>query len=188
MQDKPIEVDATKWVDSYGDALFAFAVSRLRDRNLAEEAVQETFLSALKSIDQFRQTGTEGAWLMGILKRKVIDQARSQAKQPATLGNDPVVSALFDKRGNWSKSAKANGSMRLDSIERDEFKVVFHECLEKLPPTQASTFWLREVQQENAEDVCKALEISTSNLWVLMHRARLALAECMKIRLAMENR
>ena len=120
MQDKPIAVDPTKcdpakWVDSYGDALFAFAIVRLRDRNLAEEAVQETLLSALKSIDQYRQTGTEGAWLMGILKRKVIDQVRSQAKQPASVGNDPVVSALFDKRGNWSKSAKANAAMQLDS-------------------------------------------------------------------------
>ena len=188
MQDDPSAVDATKWVDSYGDVLFAFAVSRLRDRNLAEEAVQETFLSALKSVDQYRKTGSEGAWLMGILKRKVIDQVRSQAKQPTTLDNDPIVSALFDKRGNWSKSAKANSAMRLDSIERDEFKVVLQDCLEKLPPTQASTFWLREVQQESAEVVCKALDISTSNLWVLMHRARLALAECMKTRLAMENR
>ncbi len=71
---------------------------------------------------------------MGILKRKVIDQARAQAKQPAALENDPVVSALFDKRGNWSKSAKANSAMRLDSIEREEFKVVLQDCLEKLPP------------------------------------------------------
>ncbi len=188
MQDDPIAVDAAKWVDSYGDALFAYAVSRLRDRSLAEEAVQETFLSALKSLDQYRKTGSEGAWLMGILKRKVIDQARAQAKQPAALENDPIVSALFDKHGNWSKSARANSAMRLDSIEQDEFKVVFQDCLEKLPHTQASTFWLREVQQESAEEVCKVLDISTSNLWVLMHRARLALAECMKTRLAMENR
>ena len=187
MQDESIKVEATKWVDFYGDALFAFALSRLRDRNLAEEAVQETFVSALKSVDQYRQTGSEGAWLMGILKRKVIDQFRAQSKQPTTLENDPILESLFDKRGNWSKSAKANGAMRLDAIEREEFRVVFQECLKKLPPTQASTFWLREVQQDNAEEVCKVLGISTSNLWVLMHRARLALAECMKTRMAMEN-
>lgn len=187
MPDKPIEIDATKWVDSYGDVLFAFALSRLRDRNLAEEAVQETFLSALKSIEQFRMTGSEGAWLMGILKRKVIDQARLQAKQPTAVGNDPIISALFDKRGNWSKSAKANSAMRLDSVERSEFRTVLNDCLDKLPPTQASTFWLREVQQESAEEVCKVLDISTSNLWVLMHRARLALAECIKTRLAIES-
>jgi RNA polymerase sigma-70 factor (TIGR02943 family) len=188
MEDTPAAVDPSKWVDTYGDSLFAFAVARLRDRNLAEEAVQETFLSALNAIGQFRQTGSEGAWLMGILKRKVIDQVRSQAKQPSALGEDPVVSAMFDKRGNWSKSAKANSALRLDSVEREEFKTVFQDCLQKLPPTQATTFWLREVQQESAEEVCKALEISTSNLWVLMHRARLALAECMKSRLAMESR
>ena len=187
MQEKPIKVDAAIWVDSYGDALFAFALSRLRDRSLAEEAVQETFVSALKSVDQYRQTGSEGAWLMGILKRNVIDQFRGQSKQPASLENDSMVEALFDKRGNWSKSAKANGSMRLDAIEREEFRIVFQDCLKKLPPTQASTFWLREVQQDSAEEVCKVLGISTSNLWVLMHRARFALAECMKTRLAMEN-
>jgi RNA polymerase sigma-70 factor (ECF subfamily) len=188
MKDEPIKVDATIWVDSYGDALFAFALSRLRDRYLAEEAVQETFVSALKSVDQYLQIGSEGAWLMGILKRNVIDQFRKQSKQPATLENDQVLESLFDKRGNWSKSAKENGSMRLDAIEREEFRVVFQDCLKKIPPTQASTFWLREVQQDSAEEVCKVLGISTSNLWVLMHRARLALAECMKTRLAMENK
>ncbi|MDX1930238.1 MAG: sigma-70 family RNA polymerase sigma factor [Pirellulaceae bacterium] len=188
MEDKPVALNPSQWVDTYGDTLFAYAVARLRDHNAAEEAVQETFLSALKFIDQYRQSGSEGAWLMGILKRKVIDQARAQAKQPAALAEDAAVSALFDKRGNWSKSAKANSRMRLDTLEREEFRVVFQDCLRKLPPTQASTFWLREVQQESAEEVCKALDISTSNLWVLMHRARLALAECMKYRLAMENR
>lgn len=188
MQEDPIAIDANRWVDIYGDALFAYALSRLRDRNSAEEAVQETFLSALKSIEQLRTAEAEGAWLMAILKRKVIDQVRSQARQPASLETDPVVSAMFDKRGNWSKSAKANSAMRLDSIERDEFRALFQDCLKKIPPTQASTFWLREVQQESAEEVCKVLDISTSNLWVLMHRARLALVECMKTRLAMESR
>ncbi len=60
MPDDPIAIDAAKWVDSYGDVLFAFAVSRLRDRTLAEEAVQETFLSALKSIGQYRRTVPKG--------------------------------------------------------------------------------------------------------------------------------
>ena len=77
---------------------------------------------------------------MGILKRKVIDQFRAQSKQPATLENDSIVEALFDKRGNWSKSAKANGSMRLDAIEREEFRVVFQDCLKNSHPRKRPLF------------------------------------------------
>lgn len=189
MEEKPKVIQASKWLEEYGDALFAYAFSRLRDRGLAEEAVQETFLAALKRIDQYRQDGTEGAWLTGILKRKVIDQMRALAKQPANLASDDsAISELFDKRGHWTKSAKARQNIPLDSLEQEEFNRIFEHCLQKIPPMQARVFWMKEVQEENSGEICKVLEISASNLWVLMHRARLGLAECLKLRWVTENR
>lgn len=188
MVEKPMVAQASKWLEDHGDALFAYALSRLRDRQLAEEAVQETFLAALKRIAQYRQDGSEGAWLTGILKRKVIDQMRALAKQPASLDSDEAALAeLFDKRGLWTKASKSRYSVRLDSLEQEEFNRIFELCLQKLPPSQARVFWLKEVQEENSSEVCKVLEITASNLWVLMHRARLGLAECIKLRWAMEK-
>jgi RNA polymerase sigma-70 factor (TIGR02943 family) len=186
MNDPITKVDPSKWLDLHGNTLYAYATSFLRNRELAEEVVQETFLAALKHKDQFRGVGTEGAWLMGILKRKLIDHLRSRARQPLSLENpDTAVDSLFDKKGHWLKSARASSSMRLDRLEAEEFREIFSMCFQGLPKAQASTFLLKEVQQESTEEVCKQLAISATNLYVLMHRARIRLAECMKSRLDM---
>lgn len=186
MNDPITHVDPSKWLDLYGNALFAYASSFLRNREFAEEVVQETFLAALKHKDQFRGVGTEGAWLMGILKRKLIDHLRSRARQPLSLENpDTAVDSMFDKKGHWLKSCKASSYMRLDRLEAEEFREIFSMCFQGLPKSQASTFLLKVVQQESTEEVCKQLEISATNLYVLMHRARIRLAECIKSRLDM---
>lgn len=64
------------WVDQYGDYLYRYAVSRLRDGEAAEEVVQETFVAALRHVEQYEAKGSERAWLLGILKRKIIDLYR----------------------------------------------------------------------------------------------------------------
>ncbi len=175
--------DPNDWVEIHGDTLYAYAISRMHDQSVAEEAVQETFLSALRHRHQYRGEGDEGAWLMGILKRKVIDIQRKQAKQPLGLeADDQFVNSLFDASGHWTSISGPRRSMPLDSLERAEFKAIFEKCLGGLPANQASAFLLKEIEQESSESVCKLLGISSSNLWVLMHRARMRLAECIKTR------
>ncbi len=175
--------DPSKWVEKYGDVLFAFAVSKLKNRDSAEEAVQETFVGALKNLGLANREGSEGAWLMGILKNKVVDRIRSNARSGLSLeGEDNVVETLFDERGNWSSSARKSASLTLDSIEQEEFREILALCLKGLPTNQSSAFILREIQERNSDDVCKELGVSSTNLWVLMHRARLRLAECIKSR------
>lgn len=180
------QVDPSKWLETHGDVMFAFAFSRLRDRDTAEDVVQEAFLGALRNLKMLSKPGSEGAWLMGILKKKVVDKIREKSKKAMSLdGEDQVVSRLFDENGNWSDSARKAGSLKLDALEQSEFRELFELCLQALPGHQSAVFVLKEVQQENTEAVCKELGISSTNLWVLMHRARLRLAECIKTRWAM---
>ncbi len=184
----PTNIDPSQWLEQHGNTLFAHAMSVLRSRDLAEEVVQETFLAALKHLDQFRGGGTEGAWLMGILKRKVIDQLRSRERQPISLENeDSLVGSLFRRNGHWSNSARASRSMKLDRLEAEEFREIFAKCFQGLPKSQAATFLLKEVHEQSCEEVCKQLAISSSNLYVLLHRARLRLAECMGARLTKKD-
>ncbi len=181
-------IDPSEWVQTHGDVLFAFALSRLRDQTRAEEAVQEAFLAALRHVDQYRGDGDQGAWLMGILKRKVIDSQRSQAKQPLELdAEDGLMASLFDKTGHWSTGSNQRHSRSLDSLERAEFKVIFEKCLRALPENQAKVFALKEIEEQSSEEVCQYLGISSSNLWVLMHRARIRLAECLRTRWEASN-
>ena len=97
-------LDPAKWVDRHGDTLYRFTLSRLRDAEAAEEVVQETFVAALGARDQYSGKGSEGAWLLGICKRKVVDHVRRRNRPDAgaggDLGPDPSE-AMFDAKGNW---------------------------------------------------------------------------------------
>lgn len=181
-----VHVDPNTWLEQHGDSLYAYALSKLKNPELAEEAVQDTFLGALKNVATFKQTGVEGAWLMGILKKKVVDKIRSRSVGASNLQSDEMLlDRLFDQRGNWSEFAKKSGSLRLDAVEQSEFRELLAQCLDGLPAKQAAAFTLKEVKESPNDVVCKELDITPNNLWVLMHRARLRLAECIKARWAM---
>jgi len=176
-------LDPAAWVDRHGDALYRYAVSRLRELDSAEEVVQETFVAALRARDQFSGKGSEGAWLLGICKRKVIDHIRRRNRPDAAsggdLGPDPTE-AMFDVKGSWKLDPRVFHGRPEESLERKEFWQAFRGCLGGLPRRQADAFSLRELEGLSTKEICKELEISTSNLWVLLHRARLQLTRCMK--------
>jgi RNA polymerase sigma-70 factor (ECF subfamily) len=113
-------LDPAAWVDRHGDSLYRYAVSRLRDQDSAEEVVQETFMAALRARDQFSGTGSEGAWLLGICKRKVIDHIRRRNRPDAAsggdLGSDPSE-VLFDAKGNWKLDPRASRGRPEESLE-----------------------------------------------------------------------
>ena len=172
------------WVDQYGHYLYRYAVSRLRDGDAAEEVVQETFVAALRHVEQYEAKGSERAWLLGILKRKIIDLIRSRNRTTSLVdedANDPSE-ALFDRRGSWQREIRSTIYAPLDSLERKEFWRILRGCLESLPPRQADIFTLREMDDQTTDEICKEFEITPSNLWVILHRARLQLSTCMKSR------
>ena len=169
-----------EWPDRYGDTLFRYAVSRLRDREAAEEVVQETFVSALKARDQFSGEGVEGAWLMGILRRKVIDHVRRKKRafnEPADDGED-LSSRLYDQSGKWRSDAEIK-AIPSRSLENADFYRHLHRCIDSLPPRQAMAFVLRELEEFSTEEICQILDTEPSNLSVLLYRARAKLSECL---------
>lgn len=180
-------MDPETWVDRHGDTLYRYALSRLRNPDSAEEVVQETFVSALRACDQYAGRGEEGAWLLGICKRKIVDFIRRRNRPDAAtrrvpggeLGSDPSAE-FFDAKGNWRFDPRIMKGRPEASLEREEFWQAFRGCLKGLPQRQADVFTLREIEETAGEEICKELEITASNLWVLLHRARLQLTRCMK--------
>jgi len=170
-------------VDRYGDTLFRFALSRLRNADSAEEVVQDTFVAALRARDQYSGEGPEGAWLLGICKRKIVDFIRRRNRPDAAaggeLGSEPSTDC-FDAKGNWRFDPRSMGRRPEAALEREEFWQAFRGCLKGLPQRQADVFTLREIEETSSDEICKELGITASNLWVLMHRARLQLTRCMK--------
>lgn len=178
-------VDPELWVDEFGDYLYRYAYSRLRDSNAAEEVLQETFLAGIRFVDQFSGKGSQRGWLLGILKRKIIDYVRlrsrydrdSSDRDSSDREDSDRSSRLFGGNGSWSdiRSFMAPPDHK---IESQELWQIVRECLRNLPASQADVFILSVMEEMEAEDVCRNLEITPNNFWVRLHRARLGLASC----------
>jgi len=139
-------LDPATWVDGHGDMLYRYALARLRDPEAAEDVVQETFVAALQALDQYSGKGAEGAWLLGILKRKIVDQVRLRSRPDSAAGgeaDDDPSRTFFDAKGNWRADARICRNRPDASLEREEFWAAFRKCLEWLPRRQADVFALR---------------------------------------------
>ena len=176
------------WVDQYGDFLYHFTLSRIKDPSIAEDLVQETFLAALKARKNFQGRSTARTWLIAILKHKIVDHIRKQVREHTsdklesmlnTAANDPVDSS-FNDEGDWRirPSKWAIDPMKL--YEQKEFMDVLYRCLGELPERQAEAFMMREIDGLSTEEICKVLNISATNSWVMLYRARMWLRRCLE--------
>ena len=174
--------DPETWVDEHANALFRYAILRVRDRQAAEDLVQETFLAAVRKTDSFRFESSMRTWLIGILKHKIIDYHRKMSRERAVMPideNDTVIDSWFDRKGSWIKRPGAWKTDPSRLLEREEFWLVFEKCLSALPDRIGEAFTLRMVDNLKSAQVCKVLAITPTNLWVMLHRARVRLRACL---------
>jgi len=182
---KPERSDPADWVDRYGDYLFRYALLRVRDRSVAEDLVQETFLAGLKSRDTFSGGSSEATWLVGILKHKIADHFRRQAREGSLPDGDPPDPSgepSFDATGHWQSGPTDWGGNPSDLFRQKEFLEEFTKCLSGLSPAQANAFTLREIEGLSTGEICKVINITETNLWVILHRARMHLRRCLETR------
>lgn len=185
MSDHP-ELEPERWVDRHGDSLYRFALARLRRPELAAELVQETFLEALKARRSFSGRSTELTWLTAILRHRILDHYRREERRargkteagPETGG----ARRPFDGRGERAEAPGRWGGDPQGDLERDEFWQVFRECLAELPEPLARIFVWREVDGLSGRELCEALDITPTNLWARLHRARVLLRESLERR------
>ena len=180
------------WVTEYADYLYQFALSRVNEEEIAQDLVQDTFLSALKGKDKFKGNSAEKTWLCSILKNKIFDHFRCNYKQTLALeeGNsstenrtDEFSASYFDEEyKGWKTSTcpKEWDHPFPTDIEKKEFYFTLQKCLSFLPKTWASVFCLKNMDELSGEDICKELQITSSNLYIIMHRAKLQLRSCME--------
>jgi RNA polymerase sigma-70 factor (ECF subfamily) len=179
-----IQHDPTTWVDEHGDALFRYALLRVKDPGVAEDLVQETFLSALKGVDRFRGGSSLRTWLVGILKHKIIDHFRKGRPEVlsadlATMENETGEERI-DREQATRQAPTKWGDMPDNLLEDKEFWNVFVSCLDDLPETHRRAFALREIDGIKGDEICKILGITSTNLWVILHRARGKLRGCLE--------
>ncbi len=173
---------ATRWLEEHGDALYAYAYRRTRRADVAEDLVQEALLAALANRESFDGRSSERTWLTGILRHKLMDHLRRAWRQrPISEIEEEASEELFDRSGHWKAMPPFWDETPGAQLENAEFRDVLHKCLEQLPPRTAQLFWLREAEEMETDALCQELEISPTNLWTMLHRARSALRQCLSV-------
>jgi RNA polymerase sigma-70 factor (ECF subfamily) len=162
--------DPETWVDQHGNYL-----------------VQETFLAALKGKKSFSGRSSERTWMVGILKHKIIDHYRKDFREkPVTdlqslqFEEEQTVDQFYDAMDNPRKYPKDWMPDQEAVLNSKEFWSILHGCMDKLPKTTSAAFAMRELDDMDTPEICKELGISSTNLWVMLHRARLQLRECLE--------
>jgi RNA polymerase sigma-70 factor (ECF subfamily) len=172
-------------IESHRGYLLRVAQLQLRDRESAEDAVQETLLAALAAQDGFSGRSSLKTWLTGILKHKVVDAIRRRQREPrATASFEEELDlddfdALFRSNGAWD-APPADWGDPVAALDRREFFDIVDFCLDKLPPNTGRVFMMREVMELETEEICKELAITANNLWVILYRARVSLRQCLE--------
>ena len=175
-----------EWIDLYGDYLFRYALLRVRHPHIAEDLLQDTFLSALQARSSFAGRSPEQFWLVGILKHKLMDyyrKAKTEAPGEGDADTRENWNDAFDDHGHWKTGETGPKEWTMDPgtiLERKEFWEALTRCLGELPTRQAHAFSLRTIEGHSSNDVCETLEISHSNLWVILYRVRMHLRRCLE--------
>ena len=171
------------WVDQHGDILFRFAFQRVRDESVAEDLVQETFLAAMRAKDRFKGQSSERTWLFSILKHKIIDHYRRKKFQRSDMNVEDFAESMdkfFSENGKWRIQPTNWDINPVEAYEQKEFIDTFYQCLSNISQRLADAFVHREVDGLSTEEICKAMDITASNCWVMLYRARMLLRRCIE--------
>lgn len=177
------KLNPQNWVAKYSDELFAFAFIRVSDEETARDLIQDTFLSALKNLESFKGEISEKNWLYLILKNKIIDHYRKNSKTPLTrIDNEQDEDEFFDESGHWKKEALPNPFGQAVNTQQHsfEFYEILEKCKRRLNKLQLNLFSMKFLDEIDSEEICKELEISSSNYWVLIHRIKLKIRKCIE--------
>jgi RNA polymerase sigma-70 factor (TIGR02943 family) len=178
-----VQLNATKWVSDYSDMLYRYALPRVNDNEIAKDLIQETFLAAWRNYDNFKGEISEKNWLFAILKNKIIDHFRkASTRLTDSLPGIADEDSYFDNAEHWTEvSAPKNWDVDTDAvINKKEFYEVLSKCKSMLKEIQNTVFTLKYLDGLESEDICKELNITASNYWVLIHRAKLQLRSCLE--------
>lgn len=188
MAETPIILNPNNWTNTYADELFGYAMNKTGRTELAEDLVQETFLAGLKSLKKFKGQSSERTWLFSILKFKIADYYRKASTKyeinnsKFEIDENSFIDNCFTEDGEWKENSapKDWGIDYSNSIENKELGTALNGCIDKLPENQKRLVALKLVEEEETEKVCKELNITTTNYWVIIHRAKLQLRGCLE--------
>lgn len=180
-------VNPQRWVEMYADYLYRYALTRINDEEQAKDLVQETFLAALERADKFEGKSSERTWLTAILKHKIIDVYRKRASGLAKITEElnarQEQADFFDTAdGHWNLPYHPQllGIEGEDPVTHKEFVSILQKCIQRLPALWLAVFTMKHMEDQSTEIICSELKVTPSNFWVIIHRAKVNLRQCLQ--------
>jgi RNA polymerase sigma-70 factor (TIGR02943 family) len=177
-----------KWVEDFTDELYKWALYKTSSKEIAEDLVQDTFLSAFKAIENFKGDSQPKTWLFSILKNKIIDHYRK--KQVLINTTDgfseekglSITDDMFNEKGAWRNSPEhIVWSDDKHLLDNPEFNSIMEKCMDELPDNWRVAVESKYLQEKKAELICQDLNVTKSNYWQIIHRAKLLLKKCVEL-------
>lgn len=176
------------WVKEYGDSLYSWALHKTSSQVVAEDLVQDTFLSAFQNLDKFKGNSSPKTWLFSILNNKIIDHYRKASKKEILASTEEskmqfdATESFFSEDGSWkpehvSTEWSSNGSL----LDDEDFNRIMEICMDDLPGNWRQAVSLKYLFEKDAKEICQELNITLSNYWQVIHRAKLLLKKCLEI-------
>lgn len=171
-----------QWVDRYADYLYNYTIGRVSDHEVAQDLVSETFLAGLRSSGNFKGDSTERTWLISILKRKIIDHYRKQNSAKGKAEVRMHYNDTDEDSGDWLEERVGDQGERNkeEELVNAELGDAIYRCLDGLNEKQRTIFKMKTIDGMDTETICNEFGITPSNLWVIIHRARKAMADCLE--------
>lgn len=175
------------WVNDYSDALFSWAFYKTSSKETAEDLVQDTFLAAYNKLDSFKGNSQPKTWLFSILNNKVVDYYRLSSKttkKTVSLTEDQGVelsNGFFNDSENWKDTAiNPIWTQDQELLDNPEFNKVMQHCMDDLPIHWKQAITSKYLTDKKADEICQDLNITVSNYWQIIHRAKLVLKKCLE--------
>ncbi|MFT7514261.1 MAG: RNA polymerase sigma-70 factor (TIGR02943 family) [Candidatus Omnitrophota bacterium] len=160
---------------------------RLKDSAAAQDVIQETFLAGFKGLEKFDGRVDIKYWLRGILRNKIVDYIRKAVRERPY---EDLSEFQLEDDGGTKNKMKFFGIPSSEPMpwnfephqayEESEFWSVFRECTGKLKGPLQQAYMMKELEGLSTEEICKVLDITPNNLWVMVHRARTQLKACLE--------
>ena len=160
-------------VREQGPRLLAVARRFLRNEEDARDAVQEAFLSAIRSIAKFERSSKLSTWLHRIAVNCCLMRLRTRRRKP----EQPIEDFLprFADDGHQVHPSFAWKGSAEDLLQQEETRRLVREAIDRLPDSYRSVLLLRDIEEVSTEEAARLLEVSENAVKIRLHRARQAL-------------
>lgn len=170
-----------QWIDEYTSEMLSWTLHKIPNEETAKDIIQDTFFAVAKNIGKFKGDSKAKTWIFSILKNKISDYYRKKYREPQKT-NIENPSRFFTPDGEWKSESRPNDWQEDEKnlLDNEEFRKILNWCIENLPGQWSALIRMKYLHERKADKICQELDISTTNMWQITHRAKLELRSCVE--------